>query len=381
MLITLFASIDVGAAQRGFAELQAMCAADGGRLWGRSLCGPTVFADARTREAIRSDGVATKVPDSIGIANTRVEWDGEQWTMLMWPLTQNVPARRALLAHESFHRIQSGLGFPMNNPANAHLETAEARAWMRLEWRALARALATGDERAVADALAFRAKRFIEEERQLEMNEGLAEYTGWAMAVPNVRERIPSLVRKLANAEKNETYSRAFAYASGPAWGTLLEMKKPRWTRSLKPTDDLGALARRAWNIRGTELRVSEYGGEAIRVEEEARATKKRELAAKLRARFVDGPVLRIPLQKMQFTFDPNNVQPLEGHGTVYPTLEVRDVWGKIVVTGGGALMSPDYQTLIVSANAEGYELTLADGWRLADAPRAGDKTLTNDAR
>jgi hypothetical protein len=381
ILVTLLASIDTGAAQRAFAELQAMCAADDGRLWGRSMCGPTVFADPRSRDAVRSDGVSMKVPDSIGIANTRVEWDGEQWTMVMWPLSQNVPARRALMAHESFHRVQSGLGFPMNNPANAHLDTAEARAWMRLEWRALARALATGEESAVADALAFRAKRFTEEERQLEMNEGLAEYTGWAMAVPHVRERIAPLVRKLANAEKSDAYSRAFAYASGPAWGTLLELKNPRWTRTLKPTDDLGALVRRAWNIRGTEPRISEYGGEAIRIEEEARATKKREVAAKLRAQFVDGPLLRIPLQQMQFTFDPNNVQPLEGHGTVYPTLEVRDVWGKLVVTGGGALISPDYKTLTVSANGAGYELTLADGWRVADGSRAGDKTLTNDAR
>ncbi len=251
---------------------------------------------------------------------------------------------------------------------------------MRLEWRALARALATRDARAVADALAFRAQRFTDEERQLEMNEGLAEYTGWAMAVPHAGERIPSLLRKLANAEQSETFSRAFAYTSGPAYGTLLELKNPRWTRSVKATDDLGALVRRAWNIRGTELHASEYGGETVRAEEEARATKKRELAAKLRARFVDGPVLRIPLGRFEFTFDPNDVQPLEGLGTVYPTMEVRDAWGKIVVTGG-ALMSADYQTLTVPVNGEGYVLTLAEGWRVVDSVRSGDQTLTNDER
>lgn len=383
MLVTLLASIDAGAAQRAFAELQAMCEADEGRLWGRSMCGPTVFADPRTREAVRSDGATTKVPESIGIANTAVEWDGQQWTMLQWPLPQSVPARRALLAHESFHGVQKDLGFPGTNPSNAHLDSADGRTWLRLEWRALARALATGEAAAVADALAFREQRraFASDEQQLEMNEGLAEYTGWALAVPHVRERLPSLVRKLANAEKNESYSRAFAYASGPAWGTLLEMKQPRWTRALKQSDDIAALVRRAWNIRGTSAPpVAEYGGDAIRVEEEARWTKKQETLAKLRAQFVDGPVLRIPLAQFEFTFDPNNVQPLEGVGTVYPTMEVRDGWGKIVVTGG-ALMTSDYKTLIVPASGEGYTLTLATGWRIVDGARSGDQTLTNGER
>lgn len=382
LLLATLLAIDAGAAQRAFAELDRMCAADGGRLWGRSLCGPVVFADPRTREAIRNDGTRTKLTESIGIANTGVDWEGKRWTMLVWPLPQDVVSRRILLAHESFHRVQQDLGFPANNPSNAHLDSAEGRALMRLEWRALARALA-GEEGAVADALAFRAKRralsadAAAEERLLEMSEGLAEHTGYALAVPHVRERVAPLAAQLAAAEKSESFARAFAYASGPAWGTLIEMKKPRWTRNLEATDDLGELARRAWNIRGTPpVRLAAYGGDAVYADEEARATKKRELLARLRARFVDGPVLTIPLVAMNFTFDPTNVQPLPGHGTVYPTMEVRDVWGKIVVTGG-ALMSSDYRKLIVSADGNGYTLTLNDGWNIVPGAREGDKTLT----
>jgi hypothetical protein len=380
LLVTLLA-IDAGVAQRAFAELDRMCAADDGRLWGRSLCGPVVFADPRTREAVRNDGAATKVPDSIGIANTGLDWDGKRWTMVMWPLPQDVVSRRALLAHESFHRIQQDLGLPATNPSNAHLDSAEGRTLMRLEWRALARALA-GERSAIADAVLYRMERralspsAAEDERLLEMNEGLAEHTGYALAVPNVRERIAPLLRKLANAEKSESFARAFAYTSGPAWGALIEMKNQRWTRSVKASDDLSDLARSAWWILGTPAR-GHYGDQAVRAEEEARAAKKRELLARLRARFVEGPVLTIPLVTMNFTFDPNNVQPLEGHGTVYPALEVRDVWGKIVVTGGGALISPDYSKLIVSANGEGYTLTLNEGWKIVAGAREGDKTLT----
>jgi len=380
---SLLASIDLGAARYAQAELQAMCDRDGGRLWGRPVCGPIVFAEHGTREAVQiADGIATptRVPDSIGIANTAVEWDGKRWTMVVWPLPRGTVARRALLGHESFHGLQKDLGLPMASPANAHLDTAEGRYWMRMEWRALARALATGRGDAVADALTFRAKRraltagAAAEERALEMNEGLAEHTGYALAVPYVRERIPALVKKLAEAEKSETYARSFAYTSGPAWGALLEMRDPRWTRRVKATDDFGKLIR----VRPhAEARTSEYGGEAVLAEEQARATRKRELMARMQATFIDGPVLTIPLVNMQFTFDPNNVQPFGEHGSVYETLEVRDAWGKIVVTKGGALITSDFQKLIVPAGGDGYELTLNEGWKVVAGTREGDHNVS----
>lgn len=367
----LLAAIDAPTATRAFAELEAMCKADNGRLWGRSVCGPTVFANAQTREAMTAEGPAT-IPDSIGIANTAVEWNGTTWTMVMWPLPESPLSRRVLLAHESFHRIQKELGLPNANPANNHLDSADGRYWMRLEWRALARALAANDRDALADALAFRAQRrkafaeAEESERQLEINEGLSEYTGYALAVPRVRERIAPLVRRLANADKGERFARSFAYLTGAAYGTLIELRDPRWTRKVKAGDDLGTLAKRAWKISDTPLRAELYDGGAIRADEDARAEKKRAMYAALQAKFIDGPVVVIPLEQMSFTFDPNNVQPFEPHGTVYPSMEVRDVWGKIVVTGG-ALMSPDYKKVTVPASGEGYALTLDSGWEIRE--------------
>jgi hypothetical protein len=379
---SLLASIDLGAAQHAQAELQAMCDRDRGRLWGRSVCGPIVFAEHGSREAVQiAEGVVTqtRVPDSIGIANTAVDWDGKRWTMVVWPLPQSTIARRALLAHESFHGVQKDLGLPMTSPANAHLDSAEGRYWMRMEWRALARALATRDDGAIADALTFRAKRralaagAAEEERALEMNEGLAEHTGYALAVPYVRERVAALVKKLADAEKSETFARSFAYTSGPAWGALLEMRDPRWTRRVKASDDFGALIHVRPDV---QVRTSEYGGDAVLAEEQARASRKRELMARLQSTFIDNPVLTIPLVNMQYTFDPNHVQPFGERGSVYETLEMRDAWGKIVVTKGGALITSDFQKLIVPAGGEGYELTLNEGWRVVAGGREGDRKV-----
>src|SRR5688500_18639190 len=92
LLVGLLSSIDSATAARAFAELRTMCEADAGRIWGRSLCGPIVFADPRTREAITESGPAT-IPDSIGIANTAVDWEGRRWTMEMLPLPASTIGR------------------------------------------------------------------------------------------------------------------------------------------------------------------------------------------------------------------------------------------------------------------------------------------------
>ena len=42
------AQVDQQRAQEYFKEAQALCERDGGRMWGVSLCGPMVIADAVT---------------------------------------------------------------------------------------------------------------------------------------------------------------------------------------------------------------------------------------------------------------------------------------------------------------------------------------------
>ena len=43
------AQVDQQRAEAYFKEAATICQRDGGQLWGVSLCGPMVFADARTR--------------------------------------------------------------------------------------------------------------------------------------------------------------------------------------------------------------------------------------------------------------------------------------------------------------------------------------------
>jgi len=375
------------APQQGFDELRAMCARDAGRMWGVGICGPTMIVDRRTRAVAANEPAPATLPKEIGIANTAVEWNGRRWTMIAGPLPDDPFARKMLLAHESFHRVQAKLGFPSTGPANAHLDSLDGRYWLQLEWRALAKALG-GDRQAVRDALAFRAKRrslianASNEERQLEMHEGLAEYTGAAFAEPDVSKRVPHLIEKLRDAETTPTFVRSFAYASGPAWGTLIEMKRPRWTRAAKASDDLGNLAADAWHVAAAtdaDARAIAYRGADLLAAERERDARKQAMLREFRARFVDGPHLTIPLRNMSFEFDPNASQPFETFGTVYPTLTARDDWGSLVVHRGGALIASDWMSIVVPAEAHGdYTLTLNDGWKIVPAARAGDVTIAH---
>ncbi|HKR58181.1 MAG TPA: hypothetical protein VJS64_00505, partial [Pyrinomonadaceae bacterium] len=193
-------SIDLALAQKYFQEADALCARDQGQLWGVSACGPMLFIDPDTRAVVASQAdrenlLARKGDVYIGLwpegrptANTATDWVGVKWTTIQWPLPANKYVRARLMAHELFHRFQDKIGLPAsNNPANSHLDSLEGRILLQLEWLALREAVTHQGlqrRRAIEDALAFRLRRrelfpaAAREERELEMNEGLAEYTG-----------------------------------------------------------------------------------------------------------------------------------------------------------------------------------------------------------
>lgn len=389
------------------AEVAAVCAADAGALWGLDLCGPVLVADPATRRVIANQKGASDIlssdggvfsgvlPTQVNIANTATDWDGVRWTMLQAPLPEDPIARASLIAHESWHRVQPQLGLPAASPTPAHLATLEGRAAMRLEWRALAAALAAPDvltrKVAVADALAFRAARRLqggasagEDERSLEMNEGLAEYTG--LRLSGSTQPLEDATAVLRAAERGASYSRTFAYASGPAYGLLLDEASPRWREGLSKDADLGGLLAAALGLEAVtdpvdaaRLAGMRYGAAQVLEEEAAKASADRAVTDLWLEKLVRGPTLTLPFSNMQIGFDPNTLRPLPPHGTVYPTLRVSDVWGVLEVTDG-ALIDGNWSRAVVAApldagarSGPGWTLTLKDGWSLDAAARAGD--------
>lgn len=386
-----------------FADAKAVCEADGGALWGVDLCTPILLVDPTTRtihaarrgesDALKPEGdlFVGALPETVNIANTALDWDGVRWAMVMRPLPNEPTERRALLAHESWHGVQERLGLPGASPTPEHLSTTEARVLMRLEWRALSAALGAGEaggrDQAIADALAFRTARRgmagegADQERQLEMNEGLAQYTGLRLSGGDATAGARKALRE---AEAADTFVRSFAYASGPAYGLLLDQADSGWRRGLKGSDDLGVLLSAGANVVAGDAAAAEarYGGAEIRADEERRAAVARAVAAAWTARLVDGPRLTLPFQSMQIAFNPGTLTALGDAGTVYPTLRVVDVWGILEVTDG-ALIDPNWSGATVAAPASadaregpGWTLRLNPGWELGPGDRPGDFRL-----
>ena len=196
------AQVDQQRAHEYFKEAQALCERDGGRLWGVSICAPMVIGDARTQTFATSQPPPDAPrPKLIGLLNGPIQWGDAKWAALTWDTIANWPARTRgeAFLHESFHIVQPAL--VVNGPAgaNEHLDSVDGRYWLRLEWRALARALRESGElraQAVREALAFRAARHtrypdkVESERALYITEGFASYTGTVLAAPSEADAI-----------------------------------------------------------------------------------------------------------------------------------------------------------------------------------------------
>ncbi len=403
----------VSGARAVFSQAQSLCEADRGRLWGASLCGPIMLVDPNTRRIIAShadangvlrgeDGVFVgELPASANAANTAVEWSGTRWTQMLWPLPDDEGKRGTLIAHELFHRLQPDLPIAdAKGGDNPHLDTLEGRYTLQLEWRALTSALQAGNvaakRSAIADALAFRAERYRRfpdaqaDEAALETNEGLAEYTGVMIGHSTPETRLRAALHDLRTHVDDASFVRSFAYATGPAYGLLLDEFDPGWRRHLgEKATDLGTRLREAAGIQikgdATSLAdaATRYDSGPLREAETRREQQRLAQLQRNRERFVDGPVLRLALKHMSIQFNPSNLQPLDGVGTVYPNMRVTDDWGTLEVEGG-AVMSTDWKTVILAApelsgsapRGPGWTLTLNPGWTLAPGPRAGDYVL-----
>jgi len=406
-------------AKAWFDEAHRQCAADHGALWGESLCGPIMFIEPGSRQIIANQADAQgqlkaqqgvfmgRLPDGEAFANTAGNWAGVRWIQLRWPMPDDAAERRALMAHESFHRIQGGLGLSAQaEVGNAHLDTLQGRYLMQLEWRALAAAVAATDDPSrrqhANDALLFRTVRYrrfpdaAHGERTLERNEGLAEYTGVVVGALSPAERLALTQFDLKRGAQLPSMVRSFAYATGPAYGQLLDRYMPAWRREVR-THDVApdALLAKAISFHAddaTDAKADQqaalYDGAALLASEQAREQQHQQQIAEYKAALIDGPRLLLPLHAPNVMFNPSTLVALGDAGTVYPTMKVLSDWGSIEVRDGG-LLSSDWARLTVVApgkdaarqgtiEGKGWTLQLNKGWQLEPGVRAGDMILRN---
>ncbi len=415
------ASIDPAEARFIFDQAQALCSRDNGALWGKTLCGPMLLLDPDDRSvaANQADSGGTllhtgpiwtgTVPASVTESDTTITWSGVRWCELLWPwpMREDIDMRHVTLMHETFHRIEvADLGIRMEEGDNRHLDTLEGRFLMEMEWRALATALkaATPDARrtALSDAILFRHERYRlfpaaeNNEAMLENNEGIAEYTGVRLGLPTSAEQIAYALRDLSSYVETPSLVRSFAYATGPAWGLLLDEMEPTWRKQFLADEHTTTVVRgldqrlaAAMHLPTPDLnqlviREAVYDSDgSLRAHELARENDRRKQAAAYQTTLVEGPVLVLPLHHSNYQFKPGTLVALPS-GTVYPTITLTDDWGTLTVTSGGVLLRDALHIATVSVTAfdiktmhgKGCDLKLYPGWGVFAGKRSGDLVI-----
>ena len=398
-------AVDPAGAARVFGEARTICQRDAGALWGHSLCGPMLLVDPTDRSIVASQADAHgalraagavftgTLPASEIVANTSITWSGVHWSQIMWPLPQDAARRHVMLAHEMFHRIQPELGMATHEGDNQHMDTLEGRYLLQLEWRALAEALRAPTDAArraaIDDALLFRQERYLRfpaaaaNENALESNEGVAEYTGVRLGLDTPQARRDYALQDLSAFVRAPTFVRSFAYATGPAYGLLLDQADPAWRGKLRSGQRLDQLLATALRLPAPAFdtlaaREKVYDDGSLRASEVRREQARQARLAALKAKLVDGPVLALPLLHESHQFNPQTLQPLGEYGTAYPTMRLSDDWGVLEVEDGILLGRQQATVSAVGADpaglkGPGWKLQLNPGWSVAPGTRKGD--------
>jgi hypothetical protein len=269
-----------------------------------------------------------------------------------------------------------------------------------LELRALAAALRGAGavrDRAARDAMLFRRERQTRYpgadslEAALELQEGLAEYTGARIALDFLRLPAARAAEQTLAFEGRPTYVRALGYGTGPALGLLLDNYLADWRRRIRREGFAAQLAGRLHFAPPRDLAQAaaaaavRYQADSLATLEDARAAERARRITDLRASLIDGPVLLLRQTSLSRAFNPNTLMAFGPEGTVYPTGSFSAEWGKLEVESGGALVASDFTLLRIPAptdtigpviGGKGWTLELSKGWSLRPGKRGGDFVL-----
>jgi hypothetical protein len=384
-------------------KAEEICNRDNGRLWGKNLFGPVMFVERTSRRIIASqqdnegllkekDGVYNGTyPKELILINAPVKFGGTQYAMVPLPPEEDEYRIITRIIHSLFHRFQDSQGIKPTSFNESNMDEKEARLWIKLEWKALRKALnTTGDERqlAIRDALIFRGSNrelyhnVAGDENNFETYEGLATFTYTLLCTNSPEEYKMRLFEYLDRVYSMQSYSRSYGFVHGALYASLLYDKGYNFQNVRSDSFDLGTAVKELYKIElpticrdvAGSLALS-YDVDAIYKEEEKRTTEIKENMHKLISTFTEKPVVFLELESPYFDFEPENIQPLDTLGTLYNSMRVSDNWGKLTVDEGGCLVSNNFKFLRITAkgykadknriSGEGWHLILNDDWEL----------------
>jgi hypothetical protein len=273
------------------------------------------------------------------------------------------------------------------------MDEKEARLWIKLEWKALQKAInADGEERQVAirDALIFKGSnrelyhKYIDDENRFETYEGLATFTYTLLCTDSPEENKARLFENLDRIYSMQSYSRSYGFIHGALYAYLLHEKEFDFSTIRTDSFNLGNAVKELYNIElpavcrdvAGSLAVN-YDIESINKEEEKRLADIKERIHKQISTFTEKPVVFLELESPYFDFEPEDINPLDTLGTLYNSIRVSDNWGKLTVDRIGCLVSNNYTYLRITSkglkenrnhiSGEGWDLILNNDWELVE--------------
>lgn len=380
-------------AKTAFNELKEALEKENGKFWNHSLEGALMLVNRETRILVANENDNSgkfverenlfigKLPENIIIANTAFDWNSKRWTMVTFPLPDTKEERLNLLIHESYHQIQPEIGFDtLNEIQSIHLDSKNGRIYLKLELEALKKALNSSEsEIHIKNALLFRNYRYQNfteaknAENSLEINEGLAEYTGTMLSQRKENDLIKHYISKIDLFYTMPTYVRSFAYFTIPVYGFFMHKTDKNWNLQITKNSNLTDLMLRFWNVETQELANEEilklgqeYGIDSIIEVETQREIEIEKLKRKYIKIFLSDSIVEIGLENMKIGFNPSNIMPLDSFGTVYPNLRITDNWGILEVDSCGALLSNEWNKVTIShPEIITDSLIFGNGWKL----------------
>jgi hypothetical protein len=388
-----------------FSSIEEICNRDNGSLWGRNLYGPVMFVERGSRRIVANqpdaegllklkDGVYTGFYPREKILNhAPVTYGGTLFAMVPLPPEEDEFRIRSRAVHVLFHVHQklNGSEYVIFNQRN--MDEKEARLWIKLEWKALRKALiSTGEERlmSVRDALVFRGsnrelyQKYAADENHFETYEGLATFTYLKLCTGSDEECRSRLMENLDRVYSMSSYARSYGNIHGALYAALLYDAGYDFTTLSVNSTDLGAIAKELYNVELPGICRDVAGSLAlnydlavINKEEEERRLNIQERIHSLTSTFTEKPVVYLELESPYFDFEPEDIHPVDSLGTLYTAMRVSDSWGKLTVDKGGCLVSRNYKYLRITAkgyrteknriSGDGWNLILNEGWELTE--------------
>jgi len=386
-----------------FRSIDSLCSTEKGKLWGENIYGPLMLIDRGSRKITANeadnqgllkekDGIFTGYyPKELLINFSAVTYGGKLFAMAPLPQTEDNFKIKTNAVHGLFHRFQEENGLTAKGYNTNNMDEAEARLWIKLEWKALRKAICSDGETqllAIRDALIFRGsnrelyRKYANDENRFETYEGLDTFTYLLLCTKTTDEFRTKLFENLSRIYSMQSFSRSYGYIHGALYATLLNDKGFDFKTIRTENFDLGNAVKELYTIElppicrdvAGSLAVN-YGTDEIKKEEDERLAVINKSIQQQISTFTEKPVVFFELESPYFDFEPEDIHSLDTLGTLYTSMRVSDNWGKLTVDESGCLISNNLKYLKISAkdfnkdrnkiSGAGWQVIMNDGWEL----------------